>query len=179
MHGRTGILGRTLGSLDEHALASKLRKTRQSPSILDGVPTYAIDSAEVDDLFREGYVAKLAGLAKNIPDHLDRQAKLDNWNEARGVIRGVEKGCIPLKEHLGPEYRAFFERFEDTGSWGGDGGRKTCRAVPTTPWKVRAPQARGCSLFEVLCEYAKNKKQLSNIALDRNWNIPMLIVLPG
>lgn len=157
MHGRTGILGRTLGSLDEHDLASKLRKARQSLTIIDDVSTDAIDSAEVGEIFREGYVATLAEFPLKIPDHFDRQAKLENWNAARGVFRGVEKGCIPLKDHLGPEHRAFCERFEDTESWGGDGGRTTCNAIPTTPWKVRDPQARGCSLFEVLCEYVENK----------------------
>ena len=100
MHGRTGILGRTLGSLDEHDLASRLRRTRHSPSIIDGVPTDAIASAEVAEIFIEGYLAKLADLAKRIPDHLDRQAKLEKWNEARGVNRGVEKGCIPRRNIL-------------------------------------------------------------------------------
>lgn len=95
-------------------------------------------------------------LANKSPARLDRQAKLENWNEARGVIRGVGKGCIPLKEHIGPAYRAFFEPFEDTGSWGGDRGRRTGRAIPNTPWEVRDPQARGFALFEVLCEYVEN-----------------------
>lgn len=71
----------------------------------------------------------------------------EEWSEE------LKKGCTPLKEHLGPAYRAFFESFEDTASWGGDGGRKACKAIPTTPWKVRPPQAIGLPLFEVRREY--------------------------
>lgn len=122
----------------------------------------------MDENNREGDLAKLADLAKRIPDNLDRQAKLEKWNEARGVIRGVEKGCIPLKEHLGPEYRAFFESVEDTTRWEGDGGRKACKAMPTKPWKVRSPQARGLSHFGVRCEYVENKiTALKNITRQK------------
>lgn len=83
MHGNTGILGRALGSLDEHGLASELRKARQSLSIIDGVSTDAVDSAEVDEIFREGDVATLANVAKRNPDHLDRQAKLEKMGRSK------------------------------------------------------------------------------------------------
>ena len=72
-----------------------------------------------------------------------------------GGIRGVERGCIPLNKEKDPNYREFFEKFEDRGSWQGDAGRG-CKAAPTTPWKVRAPQAKGFSFFEVLSEYVEN-----------------------
>ena len=73
-----------------------------------------------------------------------------------GVIRGVERGCMPLNKEKDPNYREFFEKFEDRGSWQGDAGRG-CKAAPTTPWTVRAPQAKGFSFFEVLSEHVEHK----------------------
>ena len=89
MNGTLDVLGRELGRMDEHEFAFKLRQRRAAETLVHSIPAEYYDEEEIKDIFREGDLARLRELAKKIPDHLERMAKLNKWNEARwGHSRG-------------------------------------------------------------------------------------------